>query len=500
MFKKDEIMEHYLLAIDQGTTNSRAIIFNQRGEIISQHEIGLQQSFPHDGWVEQDPEEMFNNTVTCCRKAMKTAGVTASHIAAIGISNQRETTIIWDKQTGKHIYPAIVWQDRRTSDICNQIANSPIGHQIKHKTGLLLDPYFSATKIMWILDHVRDAREHAEHGELLFGTVDTYLLWKLTSGKAHATDVTNASRTLLFNIHTQEWDKDILSALNIPRQLLPSVHDNTAHFGQTDASLFGNAIPIAGMAGDQQAATIGQACFQPGMVKVTYGTGCFMLLNTGVSVIESHHHLLSTIAYRINNHVTYGLEGSIFSAGVTIKWLRDTLKIIESADQTARMAESVPDAGGVYLVPAFTGLGAPYWDPKARGAFLGLTRNSHREHIVRAALESVAYQTRDLLTSMQNDVGTNIAILRVDGGMSVNNWLMQFIGDILHSQVQRPNCIETTALGAAYLAGLQIGMYSSLDEISRQWQMNAEFKPSMSTDQRETLYHGWQQAVHRVLN
>ena len=442
---------------------------------------------------------MFRNTVTCCREALKAGHLSADSIAAIGISNQRETTIIWDRITGKPIYPAIVWQDRRTSDMCDAIAKTTIGRQIPQKTGLLLDPYFSATKIVWLLDNIPGARERAERGELLFGTVDTFLLWKLTNGKWHATDITNASRTLLFNIHTQQWDQDILSALHIPANLLPAVCDNTALFGETEASILGRPVPITGMAGDQQAATIGQACFHPGMVKVTYGTGCFMLLNTGTTVIESHNQLLSTIAYRINNQVTYGLEGSIFSAGVTVKWLRDTLKIIHTAAETEALSESITDTGGVYLIPAFTGLGAPYWDPRARGAIHGLTRNSQREHIVRAALESVAYQTRDLLGAMQSDMSSNIDILRVDGGMAANNWLMKFIADISGSEVQRPTCIETTALGAAYLAGLQIGMFQSLDEISQQWQMNATFTPHMSNVQRESLYQGWKQAVARIL-
>jgi glycerol kinase len=492
------LMKHYLLAIDQGTTNSRAIIFNREGDVMGQHEIPLNQSFPQNGWVEQDPNEMFQNTVECCRLALKNAQFSASAIAAVGISNQRETTIIWDRRTGRPIYPAIVWQDRRTQDLCQTLTANNFNQLVQKKTGLLLDPYFSATKIVWLLDHVPGARERAEQGELLFGTVDTFLLWKLTKGQSHFTDVTNASRTMLYNIMTQKWDEDILKLLNIPANLLPAVLDNTANFGDMHEDVLGASIPIAGMAGDQQAATVGQACFYPGMVKTTYGTGCFMLLNTGSTLIKSQNQLLSTIAYRINNQVTYGLEGSIFSAGTTVKWLRDNLKLITTAAETETIAESVPDTGGVYLVPAFTGLGAPYWDSTARGALLGLTRNSSREHIVRAALEGVAYQTRDLLQAMTADSQTTLKSLRADGGMANNNWLLQFVADMLDLDVQRPICIETSALGAAYLAGLQIGMYHSLNEIADLWQKNASFTPRMTQERRDYLYSGWKHMVARV--
>lgn len=491
--------QHYLLAIDQGTTNSRAIVFRRDGSLISQHDIALRQYYPHDGWVEQDPNEMFTNTVECCREALKKVSLSARDIAAVGISNQRETTIIWDKTTGLPIYPAIVWQDRRTSQLCKKISETKLNESLHEKTGLLLDPYFSATKIVWILENVPDARERAERGELLFGTVDTFLLWKLTKGKSHTTDATNASRTLLFNIHTQEWDHDILHALNIPKNLLPIVLDSAADFGEIDASFLGEKIPVTGIAGDQQAATIGQACFHPGMIKSTYGTGCFMLLNTGSKIIKSGKQLLSTIAYRINHEVTYGLEGSIFCTGATVKWLRDTLRLIDTADETEALASRVVDTDGIYLVPAFTGLGAPYWDPEARGALLGLTRNSSIEHIVRAALENVAYQTRDLLDAMISDTKATLETLRVDGGMAANNWLLQFLSDILNLEVQRPTCIETSALGAAYLAGLQVGIYQSLDEISQLWQMNASFTPVMPMTQREMLYQGWKKAVQRVM-
>ncbi len=493
-------MQHYLLSIDQGTTNSRAIIFDRAGNLVSQHEIALNQYFPNDGWVEQDPVEMFNNTVECCREALNKKGLSPRSIAAIGISNQRETTIIWDRQSGVPVYPAIVWQDRRTSDLCRQLSQTRVAKIMYERTGLLLDPYFSATKILWILNHVHGAREKAERGELLFGTVDTFLLWKLTNGRSHATDATNAARTLLFNIHAQEWDEEILRELNIPRHMLPEVLDNTADFGELDEKILGMKIPITGMAGDQQAATIGQACFRPGMVKATYGTGCFMLLNTGSKVMQSTNKLLSTVAYRIDNQVAYGLEGSIFSAGVTIKWLRDTLKLITTAAETETLANNVSNTEGVYLVPAFTGLGAPYWDPDARGALLGLTRNSGREHIVRAALENVGYQTRDLLDAMTADSGAGISALRVDGGMVANNWLLQFLSDILDLEVHRPICIETTALGAAYLAGLQIGMYDSLEQIAELWQMNACFSPQMSDSHRDRLYQGWKSAIDRVIH
>lgn len=493
-------MTAYLLAIDQGTTNSRAIVFDRRGNCISQHGLPLALSFPENGWVEQSPVDIITNTIACCREAVKKAGLSAPQIAAVGISNQRETTLIWEKHTGKAICPAIVWQDRRTSALCQRLKATPLDQQVQAKTGLLLDPYFSATKALWILENVPHARERAERGELLFGTVDTFLLWHLTKGKAHATDASNASRTMLFNIHTQTWDEELLQAFNVPPSLLPMVLDNTADFGEMDANILGAPVPITGMAGDQQAACVGQACFRPGMVKSTYGTGSFMLLNTGKKVVRSHNHLLATIAYRIEGKTTYGLEGSIFSAGATIKWLRDGLKLIGSSAETEGLARSVGDTDGVYLVPAFTGLGAPYWDPEARGALLGLTRNSRKEHIVRAALENVAYQTCDLLQAMTGEVGAHLETLRVDGGMVTNDWLLQFLADMLDIEVQRPVCIETTALGAACLAGLQAGVYSSLEEIAENWQLQARFFPNMHHHQRKAFYLGWQQAVKRVLS
>lgn len=493
-------MKKYLLAIDQGTTNSRAIVFDKKGKQLGQHEIVLQQFFPESGWVEQNPDEIFENTLLCCREAISKSRLIVEDITAIGISNQRETTVIWDKHTGRSVYPAIVWQDRRTSAVCQKLAGTLDQSLLQKKTGLLLDPYFSATKIMWILDNVPGVRARAKNGDLLFGTIDTYLVWRLTKGKSHVTDATNASRTMLFDLKTQSWDPHLLQAFDVPEILLPSVLDNTADFGMVAPEFLGRALPITGMAGDQQAATVGQACFHPGMVKTTFGTGCFMLLNTGTELISSSNRLLSTIAYRVNNKVCYGLEGSIFSAGVTIKWLRDTLKMIKSAAETEMHAKRVAATNGVYLVPAFTGLGAPYWDPEARGALYGLTRGSEVSHIVRAALESVAYQTRDLLNAMARDYQNLIDTLRVDGGMAANNWLLQFVADMAGIKVERPACIETSALGAAYLAGLQAGVYHSMDEISALWKMNAGFEPLMANKQREQLYAGWQRAIERTLN
>jgi glycerol kinase len=491
-------MKYYLLAVDQGTTNSRAIIFDRLGNIISQHEIPLRQSFPHQDWVEQDPLEMFNHSIECCRMALKKASLDASAIAAVGISNQRETTIIWDRTNGQPIYPAIVWQDRRTSEVCKQLSETHLAKKVTDKTGLLLNPYFSATKIQWILDHVEGARERAAKGELLFGTVDTFLLWKLTRGQSHATDVTNASRTMLFNIHDLKWDDELLQAFSIPANILPTVFDNTTHFGDMDKNLLGAEIPITGMAGDQQAAAFGQACFSAGMVKSTYGTGCFMLLNTGKKAVQSPNQLLTTIAFKINQEVAYGLEGSIFSAGSTIKFLRDRLKFISTAAETENIMNDTPRSEGVYVVPAFTGLGAPYWDPNARGAILGLTLNSSREQIIRAAMESVAYQTRDLLASMTMH-GDKLTVLRVDGGMAVNNAFLQCLSDLVDLEIERPACIETTALGVAFLAGLQVGFYSSLEDIAKLWIRSASFSSQMLAPKRESDYQKWKQAVETVM-
>ncbi|MGH8541876.1 MAG: glycerol kinase GlpK [Stenotrophobium sp.] len=484
-----------LLSIDQGTTSTRAIVFGPRGEKLGIAQRELPQSYPQPGWVEHDPERIWQDTLETVREALADAKLRASDIAALGITNQRETTVIWERSTGRPIHPAIVWQDRRTHEFCRQ-------HQGKNpwladKTGLLLDPYFSATKIAWILDHVTGARARAEQDELAFGTIDTWLLWNLSGGKVHATDATNASRTALFNIRTQDWDNELLRFFKVPKKLLPEVRDCAADYGRTQAQLFGGEIRIGGIAGDQQAATVGQACFAPGMIKSTYGTGCFMVLNTGDEFTLSKNRLLSTVAYRLNGKTTYALEGSIFVAGAAVQWLRDAMRLIKGAGDTEAIARSIADTQGVYLVPAFTGLGAPYWDPEARGAIFGLTRDSGFAHIVRAALESVCYQTRDLLTAMAQDALPPTE-LRVDGGMVVNNWLTQFLSDILQIPVVRPQTVETTALGAAFLAGLHCGVYASLDDIAKLWQSERRFAPEMKAAKADQLYEGWQQAVMRV--
>jgi glycerol kinase len=490
-------MPSFLLAIDQGTTSSRAIIFSDSSEILGVTQEEFTQFFPEDGWVEHDPEEIWNTTVKVVKEVLSSTGIKAAEIAAIGITNQRETTIVWDRQTGEPIYKAIVWQDRRTADYCESLKASGLELEITEKTGLLLDPYFSGTKLRWILDNVDGARARAEAGELLFGTIDCFLLWRLTGGKSHKTDATNASRTLLFNIHSQEWDKDILERLDIPSSLLPEVEDCSADFGATDESLFGAAIPIAGMAGDQQAALIGQCCFNEGMTKSTYGTGCFVIINTGETAVSSKNKLLTTVGYRIKGKVTYGLEGSIFVAGAAVQWLRDGLKLIQDAAETEAIAVKNPDSHGVYLVPAFTGLGAPHWDANARGAILGLTRDSGIEDIVTATLQSVCYQTRDLFAAMASD-GIVPDLLRIDGGMVANDWVAQCLADQLQIPVDRPGITETTALGVAYLAGLQVGIYNSLDELGNQWQIDRRFSPEMSKLTSDSLYAGWQDAVRRV--
>ncbi len=490
----------YILAIDQGTTSSRAIVFTQDGKPVGQAQVEFEQFFPQSGWVEHDAEEIWQTVINCCQQAVASAQLSMSDILAIGITNQRETTVVWDRATGQPIYHAIVWQDRRTANVCQQLEQA--GHEtlVQAKTGLLLDPYFSATKLAWLLDHVPNARVRAEKGELAFGTIDSYLLYRLTGGQQHATDITNASRTLLFNIHTQTWDKELLSLFDIPEQMLPKVLDNNDDFGVTESDILGAQLPIAAMAGDQHAALVGQACFQPGMIKSTYGTGCFMMLNTGERAVTSQHRLLTTVAYRINGQIRYALEGSIFAAGSTIKWLRDQLGIIKNSNETEALARQIEDTGGVYFVPAFTGLGAPHWNPDARAAIHGLTRATDRASLVRAGLESVAYQSRDLLAAMQADGVSVIKELRVDGGMVANDWLLQFLADMLHLPVDRPQVIETTALGVAYLAGLQMGLYDSLDEIAKHWQSEQRFTPSMDEPQRQRLYRGWQGALQRVLN
>ena len=487
----------YLLAIDQGTTSSRAILFTPQGEPAGVAQQEFQQHFPADGWVEHDPEDIWNSTLDVCREVLKTQGIGAEDVIAIGITNQRETTLVWDRVTGEPVYNAIVWQDRRTADFCEELREAGLEPSVTAKTGLLLDPYFSSTKLKWILGHVDGARERALAGDLLFGTVDTYLLWRLTGGKSHKTDATNASRTMLFNIHTQAWDQELLERLDIPAAMLPEVEDCSADFGSTETGLFGAPIPIYGIAGDQQAALIGQGCFGEGMIKSTYGTGCFVIMNTGSEAITSGNKLLTTVSYRLDGEVTYGLEGSIFIAGAAVQWLRDGLKLVANAADTEAIAAAQSTSHGVYLVPAFTGLGAPYWDPNARGAIFGLTRDSGIGDIVTATLQSVCFQTQDLLSAMRQD-GALPTILRVDGGMVQNSWVTQHLADILQLPVDRPECIETTALGVAYLAGLKAGIFSDVEEIASRWQLEKRFAPEMAPETAHDLYEGWQAAVARV--
>lgn len=490
-------MTRYIMAIDQGTTSTRAILFDEQGKIcgISQKELTL--FYPDNGWVEQNPEDIWEDTQYVCRAVLNQLSVSSADVVSIGITNQRETTVVWDRETGEALYNAIVWQDRRTAGICDDLRDA--GHEdlFASKTGLLLDAYFSGTKIKWILDNVDGARKKAAAGKLAFGTIDSFLLWRLTNGQVHATDITNASRTLMYNIVEQKWDDELLALLDVPRSMLPQVRDNSCEFGRTD--LLGAPVMIGGMAGDQQAALIGQACFSPGMVKSTYGTGCFALMNIGGTFTPSKNRLLTTIAYRLNGEVCYALEGSIFVAGAAIQWLRDGLGILKSAAETEAMATSVEDNGGVYMVPAFTGLGAPYWNPHARASITGLTRGATAAHVVRAGLEAQAYQTEDLMHAMAEDAGKPLTEIRVDGGMVKNNWVCQFIADITATPVLRPTIIETTALGAAYLAGLQAGVFKSVDDIAARWQQDRTFAPEMSADVRRGLCAGWQKAVKQVL-
>ncbi|MDX9861510.1 MAG: glycerol kinase GlpK [Rhodospirillales bacterium] len=488
----------YLLAIDQGTTSTRAILFDSECLPRAAAQKELAQIFPNDGWVEHDPEAIWADTMNVCRQVMAEGRASASDIAAIGITNQRETTVVWERASGRPIHNAIVWQDRRTAGGCRQLAADGHAGTIGRKSGLVIDPYFSGTKIAWLLDNVAGARAAAEAGKLAFGTIDSFLLWRLTGGRVHATDATNASRTMAFNIHSQEWDDELLEILRIPRAVLPDVRDNVADFGVTDADLFGGAIAVGGMAGDQQAATVGQACFVPGMIKSTYGTGCFALLNTGDTAVESKNKLLTTVAYRLDGKPTYAVEGSIFVAGAAIQWLRDGLKLIAGAPESETLARSVADAGGVYMVPAFTGLGAPYWDPDARGALLGLTRDTGVAQVVRAALEAVCYQTLDLMRAMEDDGAAQPRALRVDGGMVANDWLVQHLADILGLPVERPTVIETTAVGAAFLAGLKAGVFASLDDVAARWKRDRRCEPTMEPTTRDRLYAGWRDAVRRV--
>ena len=488
-------MASYLLAIDQGTTSSRAIVFDQTGQIVAQAQQEFRQIFPQDGWVEHDPEDIWSSTLAVCKEALANKGLTAQDILSIGITNQRETTLVWDRDTGKPIYNAIVWQDRRTAELCGELKDKGHESSVREKTGLLLDPYFSGTKLKWILDHVEGARALAEQGKLAFGTVDTFLLWRLTGGQVHATDATNASRTMIFNIHNQQWDPQLMDMLAIPESVLPEVKDCADDYGHTQADLFGGEIAIGSVAGDQQAALVGQACFQPGMTKSTYGTGCFMITNTGSEALTSKNRLLTTVGYRLKGTTTYAIEGSIFMAGATIQWMRDGLKLVTHASETEALAKQANPQDQVYMVPAFTGLGAPYWDPDARGAIVGMTRDTGVAEVVRAGLDSVCYQTRDLVEAMKGDGADHLTQVRVDGGMVVNDWLVQRLANILDVQVDRPTVAETTALGVAYLAGLQAGIYQSLEEIGKMWQCEHSFHAEPGGD---AGYEGWKTAVQRV--
>lgn len=487
-----------ILALDQGTTSSRAIVFDQHGQIVTVAQREFEQIYPRPGWVEHDPKEIWSSQAGVATEALTRAGMRAEDVAAIGITNQRETTIVWDRASGEPVYNAIVWQDRRTAGHCDRLKEA--GHEalIREKTGLVIDAYFSATKVAWILDNVEGARERAERGELAFGTVDSWLIWNLTRGATHVTDVTNACRTMVYNIHTRDWDQELLDLLTIPRSMLPEVRSSSEVYAQTSGELFARQIPIAGIAGDQQAALFGQMCVEEGMVKNTYGTGCFMLLNTGTEAVPSKNQLVTTIAWQLGDRVEYALEGSIFVAGAVVQWLRDGLGIIRSASEVEELARSVPDNGGVYLVPAFTGLGAPHWDQYARGSISGLTRGATAGHLARAALEGIAYQVADVLRAMEADSGIAASELRVDGGAAANDLLMQFQSDILQIPVVRPKTVETTALGAAYLAGLAVGYWQGLDDIRSQWQTDRRFEPEMPAARVEQLRTGWERALDRA--
>ncbi len=492
-------MPDHVLAIDQGTTSTRAVLFDRHANAVAVAQRELPQHYPQPGWVEHDPEDIWRDTLAVVGEAVAASRVALDRIAAIGIANQRETAVVWDRATGIPVHPAIVWQDRRTAEVCQALRADGAEPIVKSKTGLLLDPYFSATKIAWILDRVPGARARADSGELAFGTIDCFLLWRLTGGQVHATDITNASRTSLYDIHAQHWDSGLCRLFRVPEAILPEVRDNSMIFGTTAQGLFDRQLPIGGMAGDQQAALIGQACFDPGMVKATYGTGCFLLLNTGEHAVGSANRLLTTAAYRLGGRTAYALEGSIFVAGAAINWLRDGLGVIAHASETDGLATRVPDNHGVYMVPAFTGLGAPHWDPDARAAIYGLTLGATGAHLARAALEAVAYQTHDLIQAMIADGCAAPLALRVDGGMAANGWLCQFLADILQMRVERPQNLETTALGAAFLAGLATGVWSSLDELSRTWSARDVFTPQMDDLRRDCLLAGWRAAVQRTL-
>lgn len=492
-------MKQYIMAIDAGTTSARCILFDKKGIMCAVAQQELHPYYPKEGWVEQDAMEIWTVQLSVCREAMEKLAVLPEQIAAIGITNQRETTIVWEKATGKPIAPAIVWQCRRTAADADALRERGLEDLIQAKTGLIVDAYFSATKIHWILENVPDARKKAENGELLFGTVDCWLIWNLTGGKKHVTDVTNAARTMLFDIHKRQWEEEILRELHIPANMLPDVVPSSGIAGETAEDIFGKPIPLAGIAGDQQAALFGQTCFRPGDAKNTYGTGCFMLMNTGEKPVKSEHGLLTTIAWEVDGVVNYALEGSVFVAGAAIQWLRDEMGLIQKSSDSEEIARSVPDTAGVYLVPAFTGLGAPYWDPYARGTLVGLTRGAGRAHIVRAALEALAYQTADVLQVMEQDSGLKLQALKVDGGACANNFLMEFQSDIIHVPVERPACVETTALGAAYLAGLAVGYWTDRKEIRQNIIPDRTFMPKMEEERREKLLSGWHRAVNRSL-
>ena len=493
-------MSKYVMALDQGTTSSRCILFNKKGLIESSAQKEFTQIYPSAGWVEHNPIEIWASQFSVAIEAMAKVGASATDIVAVGITNQRETTIVWDKRTGLPVYNAIVWQCRRTANMCDDLKAKGFDKVVKEKTGLILDAYFSGTKVKWILDNVEGARENAEKGNLLFGTVDTWLIWNLTKGKTYVTDYSNASRTMLFNIHELKWDEEILEELNIPLSMLPEVKPSSCVYGKTDSALFGAEIPIAGAAGDQQAALFGQCCYEPGTAKNTYGTGAFLLMNTGDKAVESKNGLLTTIAWGINGKVEYALEGSVFIAGAAIQWLRDELRMFDNASDSERYATAVEDTNGVYVVPAFVGLGAPYWDPYARGAIFGLTRGAKKEHLIRATLESLAYQTNDVLKAMQEDSEIELKALKVDGGACANNFLMQFQADILGVQVDRPEIIETTALGAAYLAGLAVGYWKDKEDICSNWALSRSFTSNMEEEKRKGLLYGWHKAIDKSMN
>lgn len=489
-------MEKFIMALDQGTTSSRAILFNKKGDVAYVAQQEFKQHFPKSGWVEHNAKEIWSSILSVIAKVLSENNLKATQIEGIGITNQRETTVVWDKNTGKPVYNAIVWQSRQTAEICNELKKAGYDDLFRNKTGLLIDAYFSGTKVKWILDHVDGAREKAEAGDLLFGTIDTWIIWRLTEGAVHVTDYSNASRTLMYNIFELKWDEELLNILGVPASMLPEVRPSSEIYGEIAAKhLFGHTVPIAGIAGDQQAALFGQACYEKGMVKNTYGTGCFMLMNTGEEAVKSEHGLLTTIAWGYDGKVTYALEGSIFVAGSAIQWLRDGLRMFKSSEQSEEYAKRVEDTEGVYVVPAFVGLGTPYWDSEVRGAVFGLTRGTSKEHFIRATLESVAYQTRDVLSAMESDSGIDLKTLRVDGGAVMNDFLMQFQSDILDVPVERPSVNETTALGAAYLAGLAVGFWEDIEEVKHHWQLDHKFDPKMEEQRREQLFTGWHKAV-----